>query len=455
MDDCSSESTASQWLPQNIFIVGSEDKVSAPFRHFNELYTLAESIDDDTLLSVCRSISVRDPLILLYTSGTLGSPKGVLRTTASFFSKANDESTPGKKESLIAKISDMLAQRFSLMNLLPLYHLGGFQTMLTNLKDCNIRIVMLGYFNPLKALCVLEKERCQILVGTSFMIQRILSLPQLCQFNLSSLLGVIFTSAAVNKSVLQQMNRCWKLYFFLVSYGSTEAGAVSNGFCLMERKSLIFSIFLKILTKMNFLSGLISFKDFEKSSYSLAGKVDKSVEVSIIDPVTEEPLPLYAHGEIAIRSHRVMKYYRDNQDRTRYTRDGWYKSGDLGYIDEKGYLTVIERIHRTVSRGGEKISPVEVENILLKHNDVAEAFVHGIPDDMYGEELCACVVAKNGRYLTAEGLRAFLDTYLSAFKIPRYFVFLPCLPLSPTGKIIVDEVQTLAFQNIGVTEGNE
>ncbi|MBP1991771.1 class I adenylate-forming enzyme family protein [Paenibacillus eucommiae] len=458
LEDIISESKLSgdsSWVPANIFVLEDKAKVFAPFRPFEELARLGERGADQDFLSACQSVCSKDPLILLYTSGTLGTPKGVLRSTASFVVSPSAAGSRGKGASIMQRMTDRITRYFSIMNLLPLYHMGGFSTIFTALKVCNVRIVMLTHFNPLKSLAVIDKMKCKVLVGTPFMIQHMLSSPKRNQFDLTSLLGVAFTSAAVNNSILQKVTKDLNLYFFMVSYGSSEAGAVANGTCFMDRKNnLMVSLLYKLLKRVNLLSGLIQQKDFEHGSYSLAGKLDKGVEVRILDPETEEPLPLYEHGEIVIRSHRVMRYTKENQGKPSFTKDGWYKSGDLGFLDERRHLTITGRLHRLISRGGEKISPVEIENVLLCHKDVEEAIVFGIPDELYGEQICACIVTKDEAALNAEKLKNDMTPFLSAFKIPRYVVFLPYFPLSPTGKISIAELQLLALDRIGELRKN-
>ncbi|MDQ8738971.1 fatty acid--CoA ligase family protein [Paenibacillus sp. LHD-38] len=275
------------------------------------------------------------------------------------------------------------------------------------------------------------------------------------EYNLKSLLGVAFTSAAVNNSILQKIMKSLNLYFFMVSYGSSEAGSVANGTCFINRKnSLLLLLLYKLLSHTNLLSGLIHYKEFEKAVYSIGGKVDKVVEVRILHPETGQALPPHEHGEIAIRSHRVMRYFNEIYDKTSVTADGWYKSGDLGFLDDRSHLTITGRLHRMISRGGEKISPVEIENVLLRHKDVDEALVIGIPDELYGEQVCACIVAKQGSSITSEKLKNDLAPYLTAFKLPRHIVFLPMFPLSPTGKISIAEIKSMVLNGTGELRKN-
>ncbi|KGE19349.1 class I adenylate-forming enzyme family protein [Paenibacillus wynnii] len=451
------DGTDSSWLPPHMFVLNEGTFLQRPFRPFSDIYQLAAMMDEHVFRLAYQSIRAEDPLILLYTSGTLGSPKGVLRSTASFLVKKRGEKSGKKGSALMAGLTDRVAHKFSLFSLLPLYHLGGFATLFTALKVCNIRVVMLTHFNPVNALSVLELEKCQIMTGTPFMIQQMLTSSRRSEFDLSSLVGLAFTSAAINNTLLKKVSRDpgLKLVFFMVSYGSSEAGSVANGICFLNRrKNPLWSLLYLLLSYTSFLSGMIDPKELERGGFSFGGKVDKGVEVKIVNPETGEDLPQHAHGEIAIRSHRVMRYMKENTVSPCFTEDGWYRSGDSGFLDEQRNLMITGRLNRLISRGGEKISPVEIENLLVKQKGVEEAFVVGIPDELYGELICACIIPEKGASLTEERLKAELTPHMSAFKIPRYILFLPSFPLSATGKISVSEIQLLALERIGELKKN-
>ncbi|CAM4524372.1 fatty-acyl-CoA synthase [Paenibacillus endophyticus] len=450
IQDSREEADAGKWLPKHIFVLDERPQEGTGFLLYSDLKTYGSAMEETAFEAACRSTSPQDPLILLYTSGTLGLPKGVLRSTASFLISSDQTNDTGKTNSLLVSLSDKITRYFAVMNLLPLYHLGGFATLFTSLKSCNIRIVMLSHFNPLHALAAVEKEKCRVLIGTPYMVQQMLLSPRREEFNLKSLLGIAFTSAAVNNTMLQKIMKGMSLYFFMVSYGSSEAGSVANGTCFVNRRNNVVLLLLyKLLSHTNLLSGLINYKEFEKGAYSIGGKVDKLVEVRILNPDTGEAMPPHEHGEIAIRSHRVMRYTNEAYDKASMTEDGWYKSGDLGFLDHQRHLTITGRLHRMISRGGEKISPVEIENVLLRHEDIDEALVIGVPDELYGEQVCACVVARQGAGLTSDKLKKDMTPYLSAFKLPRYIVFLPDFPLSPTGKISIAEIKSMVLNGKG------
>ncbi|MFB9326684.1 class I adenylate-forming enzyme family protein [Paenibacillus aurantiacus] len=445
------EQAGASWLPRAIFVTDGGSSLPAPLRPYEDLLTLASPVDEQTLHVVMRLVTPADPLILLFTSGTVGAPKGVLRTTASFLSMA-PKSTPAPRGLPwpLERLTDAIARRFAVMNLLPLYHLGGFGTIFTNLKMCNVRIVMLRYFHPSHAIDAIHGERCRVLIGTPYMVQRVLACAQDGLHRLSSLIGISFTSAAVSRELLQRVNRDLRLLFFMVTYGSSEAGAVANGTCFLDgRQSLPLRALFKLLTRTRLLSGAIGYDDFERNPYSLAGLIDRCVDVRVQHPVTGEPLGPREEGEIAVRSHRVMRYWRENRERPSLTTDGWYRTGDLGYVEEERMLTITGRLHRLISRGGEKISPLEIEGRLLEHADIVDAFALGIHDELYGEQICACVVLRQDAALGEQDVRLHLSTRLSAFKMPQYLIILPELPLSPTGKVAVPDITKLALARIG------
>jgi long-chain acyl-CoA synthetase len=142
-------------------------------------------------------------------------------------------------------------------------------------------------------------------------------------------------------------------------------------------------------------------------------------------------------GEILVRGPNVMKGYFKNPVETANTllEDGWLRTGDLGYLDEDGFLFVTGRIKELIIKGGENIAPREIDEALLKHPAVLEAAVVGIPDDNYGQEIMACIVLKEGEHCTAEDLREFCKQELGAYKTPKIFRFLDELPRGPSGKI--------------------
>jgi fatty-acyl-CoA synthase len=440
----------SDWLPRQVFVLAADAPAAAPFRPFAELLTAGPDQAAPDFEAAARATTAADPSFLLYTSGTTGEPKGVLRTTASFLGLAVGKKT-GKKKGWLARQTDRFTNRFAVLSLLPLYHLGGIGTLFTALKLANVRTVLLARFHPVVALQVAAREHCRFLIGTPYMLQAMMAAQPAQRVRLEAVLGVVFASAAVNGAILERVLReLPRVQFFTVSYGSSEAGAVANGTCLVSKKtSLGMSLFLRLLRGAGVLNGLLPFEVFGQTPYSICGRIDKAVEVATIDLQTGALLPPGAPGEIVIRSHRVMRYARAQAEGSANFRpDGWYRSGDVGYVDPRGWLVLTDRLKRLISRGGEKISPAEIEDVLLRQPGVADACVVGVPDELYGEQVGAAVVPEPGATLDTAALRAALGTHLARFKVPTHWLLLPELPVSATGKVASTEVRQLVLQHI-------
>ncbi|WP_168119692.1 class I adenylate-forming enzyme family protein [Paenibacillus sp. HB172176] len=453
VDDLSRQEET-DWLPQRIFVQGESKSEMFGFRDYREwlIYGGKEGSEEKERLlqQACQAVQADDPLVLLFTSGTLGMPKGVLRTMASFHGKTSPDAGGDRsvRSGWLRTASLKVMQRFRILNLLPLYHMGGFGMILGNLSGYNVKTIMMSRFHPVEALAIAEEQRCHVLLGTPYMLQGMMVAPERARYSLKSVLGVVFTSASVSPSILRKIKSAINLRFFIVSYGSSEAGAVASGTCIMNKRiDWLLALLYKLLKHTKLLGGLIPFEKFMAEENSLAGILDKEVEVKVVEPDSGKPLPKGIPGEIIIRSHRVMKYTRlipVETDGTAQSEPGWHRSGDLGYLNEDNHLVIAGRLHRLISRGGEKISPLEIENAILRNVEVEDAFVLGIPDELYGEQICACVVAKSGSTLTEERLKHELARQLSSFKLPKEIIFLKQLPLSPTGKISFAEMENIA-----------
>ena len=424
--------TPEAWVPNRVFVQGAGEELPVPFRSYKVL--VAAPFTPAEVRALCTATPASAPAFLLYTSGTTGLPKGVLRSTASFL--AADAGAPSRFTARMLRLSDQLTRRFGLLSLLPLYHQGGIGTLVSVLKACNVPTTLLTHFNPVTALDVAERGRCKFLIGTPYMVQAMLGAGAGRPLQLGALVGIAFASAAVSGPMLDGIvARLPGLYFFTVSYGSSEAGAVANGTCFFaNNKNLLVAGFLKLMRRANLLSGEIPYALFRETPYSVCGRVDKAVEVQALDAHTGQVLPPGQAGELVVRSHRVMPYADADPVANPRLPGGWFRTGDIGYVTPDGVLILTDRLKRLISRGGEKISPTEIENAIRQHPAVADAYVLGVPDALYGEQVCAVVVPQARAVLDAAELRTWLGERLSQFKIPKYVVGLPALPLLGSGK---------------------
>jgi fatty-acyl-CoA synthase len=170
---------------------------------------------------------------------------------------------------------------------------------------------------------------------------------------------------------------------------------------------------------------------------STVGKVHPHIEVKIADPETGRTLSVGETGELCTRGYSVMLGYWDNDEATHEAIDRarWMHTGDLAVMDDEGYVNIVGRIKDMIIRGGENIYPREIEEFLYTHPAVADVQVIGVPDERYGEEVCAWVVLKHGAALDEEELKEFCRGRIARFKIPRYVRFVDAFPMTVTGKV--------------------
>ena len=192
--------------------------------------------------------------------------------------------------------------------------------------------------------------------------------------------------------------------------------------------------------------------DLERRTETI-GRAAPHVEVKIIDPVSGEVVPRGTAGEFCTRGYSVMVGYWDDETKTAEAIDaeGWMHTGDLAVMREDGYCVVVGRIKDMVIRGGENVYPREIEEFLFTHPDIAEAQVVGVPDDRYGEELCAWIRMRPGAEpLDAEAVRAFASGTLAHYKTPRYVLLVDEFPMTVTGKVRKIDMREQSVKLLGL-----
>jgi fatty-acyl-CoA synthase len=185
---------------------------------------------------------------------------------------------------------------------------------------------------------------------------------------------------------------------------------------------------------------------------STVGRVHPHVEIKIINPETGEVVPYGEAGEFCTKGYSVMLGYWNDPERTAEAidSDGWMHTGDLATMDAEGYVKIVGRIKDMVIRGGENVYPREIEEFLYTHPAVADVQVIGVPDEKYGEELCAWVVARDGQSVTTEDVREFCTGKLAHFKIPRYVMVVDEFPMTVTGKIQKFKMREESIERLGL-----
>ncbi|MDH3286651.1 MAG: AMP-binding protein [Betaproteobacteria bacterium] len=343
-------------------------------------------------------IAATDDALLMYTSGTTGKPKGVVQTHGSVC--AGGEFTSAAHE---------LTREDRVLCALPLYHING--QIVTGVAPLvhGGSVVMPHRFSASNFWDLVAQYRCTWINVVPTIIAYLLNGPDPADRG-RPISQVRFCRSA-SAPLPPELHRAFEDRFgigIIETFGMTE----TNAPC--------------------FTSPLDPAKRKLGSPGPFFGN-----EAKIVDPVTGVTLPPSAAGEIMVRGANVMKgYYKDPENTAKTLEpDGWMHSGDLGYLDEDGFLFVTGRIKELIIKGGENIAPREIDEALLKHPAVLEAAAVGIPDATYGQEIMACVVLKPGSRCTVDELAAFSRDELGSYKAPRIIKLVTELPKGPSGKV--------------------
>jgi fatty-acyl-CoA synthase len=367
---------------------------------WDELLAQADAIAEDVLRERGRELEFDQPINIQYTSGTTGSPKGA---TLSHHNILNNGFFIG--ETLGYTPEDRVCLP------VPFYHCFGM--VLGNLAIVShgaCIVIPSEGFEPRRVLEAVSEERCTSLYGVPTMFIAELSEPDFGDFDLSSLRTGIMAGSPCPVEIMRRVKTDMHMDEVTICYGMTETSPVST----QTRRGA----------------------PLEKQ-VGTVGQVHPHVEIKIVDPASGRTLPRGAKGEVCTRGYSVMLGYWENKDATREAIDGarWMHTGDLGVMDEDGYVNIVGRIKDMIIRGGENIYPREIEEFLYAHPAIADVQVFGIPDERYGEAVCAWVILKEGAQLDEEGLREFCAGAITRFKIPRYVRFVDSFPLTVTGKV--------------------
>ena len=368
---------------------------------------LLQGADDSMALP---EIGPEDDATILFTSGSTGESKGALSThravTTGVYAYATGLMV--LKEILIRDGRPPPPPRTLLS--VPLFHVTGEVPVMLNSFVVARGLVVMRKWDAGEALRLIEKERITYFVGVPTMSLELMNHPDRGKYDLSSLTDITAGGAPRPVSHVERLNREFPTSKPALGYGLTETNAV----------------------------GCSNFWGNYAAKPASTGRAQPPyVEVAILG-ADDAHLPPNERGEIAIKSAANIKCYWQNSEATKvaFTADGYIRSGDIGYLDEDGYLFIVDRKKDIIIRGGENISAAEVEAALYHCHDVAEAAVFGAPDDRLGEVPVAVLHCRDGSTLDEEGLRTFLQGKLSAFKIPARMIFSPeKLPRLGTGKI--------------------
>jgi len=390
---------------------------------FEEVLEEGKKGADEDLQAATAGLDPDDDINIQYTSGTTGFPKGV---TLSHFNILNN----GFHVARIMRFTE--ADRLCIP--VPFYHCFGM--VLANLACVTTGAAMVipcPIFDPASVFEAVAKERCTALHGVPTMFIAELNLPEFETYDLSTLRTGIMAGAPCPIRTMEEVIDKLHMKEVVIAYGQTESSPVTT------------------MTRI---------EDSLDRRVSTVGGVMPWQELKIIDPVTGCVLPRGEQGELCFRGYQVMNRYYNNPEATADAIDErrWLHSGDLGTMDEEGYVKITGRIKDMVIRGGENLYPREIEEFVRTHPKVMDVYVIGVPDVKYGEELMAWVLPKEGEVLDEEAMKAFCKGKIAHFKVPRYWKFVAAadeFPMTVTGKIQKFKMREAAIKELGLEEASK
>ena len=380
-------------------------------------YFLAQGkkVSDEKLQAYEAKVQFDDPVNIQYTSGTTGNPKGVTLTHHNILNNA-----------YFIGVRMNYTDKDRVCIPVPFYHCFG---MVIGNLCCTAHgatmVIPNDSFDATKTLEAVERERCTSLYGVPTMFISELYTLDRHPYDLSSLRTGVMAGALCPPEIMKRVKEQMNMHEITICYGMTETSPVSTQ------------------TRIGV--------PFEKQIHSV-GTIQDHIEIKIINPETKAIVPRGESGELCTRGYSVMlKYWNSPQATTQVIDEQrWMHSGDLAMMDEDGYIHISGRIKDLIIRGGENISPKEIEDFLYTYEGVMDAQVIGVPSKKFGEEVMAWIKPNEGVTLTEEELRNFCKDRIAHYKVPRYWKFVNEFPMTISGKIRKVEMREIAAEELGL-----
>jgi fatty-acyl-CoA synthase len=370
----------------------------------------------DAVELALAALGADDPINIQYTSGTTGSPKGA---TLSHHNILNN--------GYFVTETIKFTEQDRLCVPVPFYHCFGM--VMGNLGATThgaAIIIPAPAFNAAATLQAVQDEKCTALYGVPTMFIAEQNLPDFASYDLSSLRTGIMAGSPCPVEVMKHCMTEMHMSEVSIAYGMTETSPVS----------------MQTMTD-----------DDVPHRTETVGRVHPHLEVKIVDPATGLTVPRGTPGEFCTRGYSVMLGYWNDPEKTAGAIDAarWMHTGDLAVMLQDGYVNIVGRIKDMVIRGGENLYPREIEEFLYTHPDIADIQVIGVPDEKYGEELCAWILMKPGAApLDQAAVAAFCEGHLSRFKVPRYVLVVDEFPMTVTGKVRKMDMRATTVELLGL-----
>jgi len=416
LEHCAPGRLRSAKLPALEFVIRMGEAPTHGMLNFGTVLGLGDAADRQRIGAIGATLSPRDVINIQFTSGTTGNPKGAALTHHNILNNANQVAAGMR-----------FTEQDRLCIPVPMYHCFG---MVLGKLACVTRgataVFPADAFEPGAVLETVEAERCTALHGVPTMFIAELEHPDFARYDLSSLRTGIMAGAPCPVKVMKKVISRMHMSEVLIAYGQTECSPV-NHMTLAD--------------------------DPLEKRVETVGRAGPHLEVKIVDE-RGAVAPVGTPGDICTRGYAVMQGYWKDPERTAETIDaeGWLHSGDLGVMDDAGYVRVVGRLKDMIIRGGENVYPREIEEFLFTHPDIQDAKIIGVPDPKYGEEVCAWIQLREGAAaLTADQLRQFCRERIAYFKVPRYIRFVREFPMTATGKVQKFRMREAMVEELGLT----
>ena len=386
-------------LPRLEVLIVISDAAVDGMRRFSDVAALATDALRGRVHDIGEGLSPDDPVNIQFTSGTTGFPKGATLTHCNI---VNNGRFVGARQ--------RFTEEDRLCIPVPLYHCFGMvMAVLACVTHGAAMVFPDEAFEPQSVLDAVEEERCTALYGVPTMFIAELDHPSFKGRDLSSLRTGVMAGAPCPEAVMRRVISDMHMRDVTICYGMTETSPVS--FQSLPDDPL-------------------------DKRVSTVGAIHPYVEVKIVD-AGGAMVPRGVQGELLTRGYSVMRGYWGDEEKTREAIDeaGWMRTGDLAILDEDGYCRITGRVKDMIIRGGENVYPREIEEFLYTHPAVLDVQVFGVPDQKYGEEVCAWIKLRDGPAIVEDEIRAFCKSRIAHYKIPRYVRFVDEFPMTVTGKI--------------------
>jgi len=406
----------SEKLPHLKWLIRLGEEKSEGFLNFSELATNANAEFLQTLEDCGKELKADSDINIQFTSGTTGSPKGATLTHRNILNNGYFTGEAMK-----------FTEEDRLCIPVPLYHCFG---MVMGSLNCVTHGACMVFpndgFDPESTLKAISEEKCTALFGVPTMFIAELDHPDFKNYDTSSLRTGCMAGASCPIEVMKKVFDDMHMSEVTIAYGMTETSPVS------------------------FQS---STDDPIERRVSTVGRVHPHVEVKIVDE-QGGTVPRGEKGEFCTRGYSVMSGYWNDEERTAEAidKDGWMHTGDLAILDDEGYCNIVGRVKDMVIRGGENVYPREIEEFIYTNENVQDVSVFGVPDDKYGEEICAWIKLKTDVQLNEEDIKSFCKGQIAHYKVPRYIKFVDDFPMTVTGKIQKFIMRDKMIEELGLEE---